>query len=82
MKEYTYINHEKVYFDINDLADVNRVRKLEGKPPIASLHGYCMSPGCSCRHPDGHKGVPHCGLFKCYDEDKIKKDFFWQILGI
>ena|SRR5687768_12210648 len=72
----------EVTFDIDNLEHVNFVRIHDGKKPLPHLKGYCMSSGCSCRHPDGSKGIPHCGLFQCYDSDGIKKDFLYQILGI
>lgn len=72
----------EVEFDIDNLEHVNFIRACDGKSAIGSLDGYCMSSGCSCRHPDGSKGIPYCGLFKLYDDDGIKKDFTHQIFGI
>lgn len=74
----------RVEFDMDNLEHVNFIRAKDDNPkkPLPHLNGYCMSTGCSCRRPDGSKGRPDCGLFKCYDDDGIKKDFIYQILGI
>lgn len=70
----------KNYYEIdgNNLEEVNEFRVSEGKQPLNSVDGYCMSTGCSC----SQKRRPMCGLFMNYDEDGIKKDFVWQILGV
>lgn len=72
----------EIEFDIDDLEHVNFIRKSDDKQALNSLNGYCMSSGCSCRHPNGSKGIPHCGLFKAYDNDGIRKDFVHQMFGI
>lgn len=72
----------KVTFDMCNLDHVNYLRKIDGKEPFEHLNGYCMSTGCSCRHPDGSKGIPICGLFKLYESDGVKRDFIHQIFGI
>lgn len=77
-----YSNEFKISFDIDNLEHVNFVRRCDGKSEIGSLNGYCMSTGCSCRHPNGSKTIPHCGLFQSYDQSGIKKDFIYQIFGI
>lgn len=77
-----YENLFYVTFDVDNLSHVNFVRKCDGKSKINSLDGYCMSSGCSCRHPDGSKSIPYCGLFRAYDSDGIKKDFIHQMFGI
>lgn len=73
-----------VTFDMDNLEHVNFVRVHDENPkkPLPHLKGYCMSTGCSCRHANGSKGRPDCGLFKCYEADGIKKDFIHQLLGI
>lgn len=86
MKETTYIKNKiLVEFDIENLDDVNRIRKMnwgEGSE-LKSLDGYCWSPGCCCIHPvTKTKGVPHCGSFKSYDEDGVKRDFLNETFGI
>jgi len=75
-------NWQHVTFDMDNLTHVNFIRSHDGKSELPHLRGYCMSTGCSCRHPNGSKSRPDCGLFRCYDEDGIKKDFIYQLLGI
>lgn len=85
MNELTYINGEKVEFDIDNLEDVNRIRTLNFGPgyELKSLNGYCWSPGCSCRHPGTKKkGVPHCSRFKAYESDGVKRDALNDLFGI
>jgi len=74
----------KDYFEIdsNSLEEVNEFRIRDGKNPLKSLNGYCMSTGCSCTHNCQVDRRPMCGLFREYDESGIKKDFIYQILGI
>jgi hypothetical protein len=72
----------EILFDMNNLEHVNFVRQDRGKSKLDRLDGYCMSSGCSCRHQNGSKGRPDCGLWKANEEDGIKKDFIYQILGI
>lgn len=72
----------EVAFDISNLAHVNFIRQCDDKSPLPHLNGYCVSSGCSCRHPNGSKGIPQCGLFKCYESDGVKKDFIYQMFGI
>jgi hypothetical protein len=77
-----YVDHFYITYNADNLEHVNFIRRHAGKSELPHLKGYCMSTGCSCRHPNGSKGTPVCGLFKCYDEDGVKKDFIYQILGI
>lgn len=72
----------KQYYNPCDLDDVNRIRQMDEKSPLASLNGYCMSTGCSCRDHEGKKGLPICGLFKSYESDGVKRDFINQLFGI
>ena len=85
MKIRTFIgDRTEIWYDPESLEDTNRVREMDGKKPLKSLHGYCMSSGCSCRKTwgDQSKGWPICRLYYAYDEDGIKKDFINQTLGI
>jgi hypothetical protein len=82
MSERTINPMIEIEYEIDNLEHVNFVRSDDGKRELQSLDGYCMSSGCSCRHPDGTKGIPICGLFRTYEADGVKRDFINQLFGI